>query len=81
MGNNPGYVSLFLDADIDKMPEGWHACAQFAMRICNSTDETVEHVQGATLDACVLIIGQSHIIDTAARHAIGDLTTFYARMI
>ena len=35
-------VSVYLDyADPKRAPEGWHACAQFALVISNPTDPTI----------------------------------------
>jgi hypothetical protein len=41
-------VSVYLDyADPKKAPEGWHACAQFALVISNPNDPTIFTVSRA----------------------------------
>lgn len=42
-------VSVYLDyADPKRAPEGWHACAQFALVISNTNDPTIYTVSRAS---------------------------------
>ena len=46
-------VSVYLDyADPKRAPEGWHACAQFAFVISNSSDPTILTVSRTYLPHC-----------------------------
>ena len=47
-------VSVYLDyADPKKAPEGWHACAQFALVISNIHDPTIYTVSRAFSPECL----------------------------
>ncbi len=54
-------VSVYLDyAEPKKSPEGWHACAQFALVISNPNDPTIYTVSRECMFSCLQIL--SYII-------------------
>ncbi len=54
-------VSVYLDyADPKKSPEGWHACAQFALVISNPHDPTIYTVSRKQKLVSIEILDQRH---------------------
>jgi hypothetical protein len=79
-------VSVYLDyANPKTAPEGWHACAQFALAVSNPNDPSIYTVSRkfvgriddlwgfswTDFDAC-FPLHQTLITDSSPRSAIGD---------